>query len=486
MLNVKIVFVMALYVSLQIRTYVLEPVVLIGVYLFMLKKNDIRQIEVTDIGSRGEGIGRFDNFVIFADNTLPGDICEVKILKVNKSHAYGKVLKLITPSPFRVVSPCHVSDKCGGCAFMHMEYKEQLKLKAKKLYDSLTRLGGFKNPNILPIEPMESPWVYRNKSSIPVREEKGEIKIGYYAKNSHRIVENPNCCIQDVVVWEIIETVYEYMTACGVRAYNEPDKTGVIRHIVARSAFGTGQVMVVLVLNTKYGKLPKNHDYLIEKLSQIKGMTSICFNYNNDATNVIMGKRNFFVWGKEYIVDRLGEFDIKISPHSFYQINSVQALKIYECALDFAEVRVDDTVIDAYCGIGTIGLFFAKKAKQVYGIEIVDEAVSDANQNAKVNKVQNLEFILGKAEDIIYDFIDKDINADIIVVDPPRKGCDMKFLETVAEIKSRSVVYISCNPDTLARDAAILAEAGYELKAAKPFDMFCHTVHIEVVALLQL
>ena len=453
---------------------------------FMLKKNDICQIEITDIGNKAEGIGRYDNFVIFADNCLPGDICEVKILKVKKSHAYGKVLSVVKASPFRVLSPCPVSDKCGGCALMHMDYNEQLKLKEKKIYDSLTRLGNFKNPNILPIEPMDNPKAYRNKSSIPVREEKGEIKIGYYAKNSHRIVENHSCCIADNVVKEVIETVYEYMISCGVRAYNELKNTGVIRHIVVKSAFGTGQIMVILVLNAKNGKLPKNHEYLIEKLSQIEGMASICFNYNNEATNIIMGKGNLCAWGKEYIVDKLGEWDIKISPHSFYQINPVQALKMYECALEFAEVKTEDTVIDAYCGIGTISLFFAKKANMVYGIEVVAEAVEDANQNAKANNIRNIEFILGRAEEVIYNFTGKGINADIIVLDPPRKGCDMKFLEAVAKLKPRKVVYISCNPDTLARDAAVLAESGYTLKGLKPFDLFCHTLHAEVVALMEI
>jgi len=479
--NVKTVYVTVLYANLRINLKCWKR----EIYL-MLKKNDICQIKITDMGSKAEGIGRFDNFVIFADNCLPGDICEVKILKVNKSRAYGKVLTVIRPSPFRVLPPCQVSDKCGGCALMHMDYAEQLKLKEKKVHDSLTRIGGFKTPNILPIEPMYNPKAYRNKSSIPVREEKGGIKIGYYAKNSHRIVENQSCCIADDIVEEVIESVYDYMASCGVRAYNELNKTGVIRHIVVKSAFGTGQVMVILVLNTKNGKLPKSYDYLVQKLIQIKGMTSICFNYNKVATNVIMGKSNFFVWGKEYISDRLGEFDIKISPHSFYQINPVQALKMYECALGFAEIGAKDTVIDAYCGIGTISLFFAGRAKKVYGIETVAEAISDANENAKINEAKNLEFILGKAEEVIYNFIDKEISVDIIVVDPPRKGCDMKFLEAVGKLRLRKVVYISCNPDTLARDAAILAGFGYELKAAKPFDMFCHTLHVEIVALFEL
>jgi len=451
----------------------------------MLKKNDVRVIEITDIGNKGEGIGRTENFVIFADNCLPGDICEIKILKVKKSYAYGKVMKILTPSAVRVTSLCAVSDKCGGCALMHMNYAEQLRLKEKKVGESLKRLGGFNDLEILPIEPMDNPKAYRNKAQIPVREENGEIKIGYYAKNSHRVIENQGCYIQSSVVGEVVEAVYEYMVKCNVKAYDEQNLSGMIRHIVVKSAFGTGQVMVILVLNEKVKTLPKNHNILIEELSQIEGVSSICFNYNNEATNVIMGRDNEFVWGKEYIMDRLGEFDIKISPHSFYQVNPAQALKIYDCARSIVEVSGDDIIIDAYCGTGTIGLFFAKTAKKVYGIESSPHAINDAKWTADKNNVSNMEFILGNAEEKIYEFINKDVDVDIIVVDPPRKGCDIKFLEAITKLKPQKVVYISCNPDTLARDLKFLAEHGYELKLVKPFDMFCHTMHVEAVALVE-
>jgi len=451
----------------------------------MLKKNDVHVINIIDIGSKAEGIGRVDNFVVFVDNCLPGDICEVKILKVKKNYAFGKVVRVITASPLRVTPPCPASDKCGGCALMHMNYSEQLKLKEKKVRDSLERLGGFSDPAIFPIEHMESTKAYRNKAQIPVREENSEIKIGYYAKNSHRVVENSGCYIQCDVVEEIVQIVHEYMIGQRIPAYNEAGLSGMIRHIVVKSAFGTGQIMVVLVLNAKPGVLPKNHKLLIEELSQIDGMASICFNYNNESTNVIMGAVDEVIWGQGHIMDKLGKFDIKISPQSFYQVNPVQTLKIYECALDFAEVSDADTVIDAYCGAGTISLFFAQRAKKVYGIEVLSQAIDDANRSAEVNDMTNLEFILGKSEEVIYEFIDKDIAVDIIVVDPPRKGCDIKFLEAAAKLGPKKIVYISCNPDTLARDLKILADDGYDLKAVKPFDMFCHTLHVEAVTVLE-
>jgi len=451
----------------------------------MLKKNDIKIIEITDIGSKGEGIGRADSFVIFVDNSLPGDVCEVKILKAKKSYAYAKVMKVIAPSALRVESPCAVSQKCGGCALMHMDYGEQLKLKENKVRESLKRIGGFEAVNVLSIEPMDTPKAYRNKAQIPVREESGEIKIGYYAKNSHRVVENRGCYIQSDVVEDVVEVVRGYMKANGIKAYNEARLSGLVRHIVVKSAFGTGQVMVILVLNAKFKTLPKNHNELIEELVQIEGISSICFNYNSESSNVIMGERNEFVWGEEYIFDRLGEFDIKLSPHSFYQVNPVQALKIYECARDFAEVTKDDVVIDAYCGTGTIGLFFAGSASKVYGIESSPHAVKDAKLTALLNDVENIEFILGKAEEKMPERVEMGVKTDIVVLDPPRKGCDIRFLEAIVDIAPKKVVYISCNPDTLARDLKFLAENGYELGAVKPFDMFCHTTHVETVAVME-
>ena len=451
----------------------------------MLTKNDYCQVEIIDIGHKGEGIGRYDNFIIFADNCLPGDVCKIKILKVKKSYAYGKVEQIIKPSPARVDAPCPVAVKCGGCSLMHMDYNEQLKFKQKKVFDSLTRIGGLENPNILPIEPMENTMGCRNKAQIPVREENGKILIGYYAKNSHRIVENDSCYIQDKVVREVVEAVRAYMTENNVPAYSEEKNKGLIRHIIVKSGFATGQVMVCIVLNAKNNYLPKNHEILEEYLTEIEGIASISFNYNAKDTNVIMGESNRFIWGNEYIEDALGGFKFKISPHSFYQVNPAQAVKMYECALDFAQTSNTDTVIDAYCGTGTISLFFAGKAKKVYGIEIVPQAIEDAVFNAAENNVKNAEFLPGKAEDIMEDFAQQGIKADIIIADPPRKGCEPEFLHAIGKIAPEKFVYISCNPDTLARDIAILKEYGYCLEKAKPFDLFAYSTHVECVSLLR-
>jgi len=450
----------------------------------MLNKNDYCQIEITDIGHKGEGIGRYNDFVIFADNCLPGDICKVKILKSKKTYAYAKVEEIAKPSPARVEAPCGVADKCGGCSLMHMDYSKQLKFKEKKVFDSLTRIGGLENPAILPIEPMESTMACRNKAQIPVREENGRIKIGYYTKNSHRIVENYDCYIQDKQVKKVIEAVKSYMEENNISAYNEEKNKGLIRHIIVKSAFATGQIMVCVVVNAKANHLPENYESLIDELTDIDGMASISFNYNARDTNVIMGESNRFIWGSEYIEDELGGFKFKISPHSFYQVNPVQAVKMYECALDFAGVKKTDTVIDAYCGTGTISLFFAEKAGKVYGIEIVPQAVEDAVFNAAENDVENVEFSLGKAEDIMADFAQSGIKANIIIADPPRKGCEPEFLHAIGKIAPEKFVYISCNPDTLARDIAVLKDYGYCLEKAKPFDMFCYSTHVECVVLL--
>ena len=450
----------------------------------MLNKNDYCQVKITDIGHKGEGIGRYNDFVIFADNCLPGDVCRIKILKVKKSYAYGKVEKILEPSALRVEAPCAVAEKGGGCSLMHMDYSEQINFKEKKVFDALTRIGGLENPNILPIEAMENTSACRNKAQIPVREESGKLLIGYYAKNSHRIVENDDCYIQDKAVKEVIEAVKSYMIENSVSAYNEEKRTGMIRHIIVKSGFATGQIMVCIVLNAKNKHLPKNYESLIENLTDIDGMTSISFNYNSKDTNVIMGENNRFIWGNEYIEDMLGGFKFKISPHSFYQVNPVQAVKMYECALDFAQVSGEDTVIDAYCGTGTISMFFAKKAKKVYGLELVPQAVEDAVKNAEENCIENAEFLLGKAEDIMTDFAEKGIKADIIIADPPRKGCEPEFLHAIGKIAPDKFVYISCNPDTLARDIAIMKEYGYCLDKAKPFDMFCYSTHVECVVLL--
>jgi 23S rRNA (uracil1939-C5)-methyltransferase len=450
----------------------------------MFKKNDETEILISDIGTKGEGIGKINDFVFFVDGALPGDICLIKILKVNKSYGYGKIIEIRKPSPDRVLSPCPVSDKCGGCSLMHLNYEAQLKLKQKKVKDSLERIGGFKNIEVSPVVPMENLRGYRNKAQVPVRNVKGNLEVGFFAKNSHNLIPVTDCYIQTETSSSILEKIKEYAVLNAIPAYDEENHSGILRHVLIKTGFKTGEIMVVLAVNLKEGKPLKNQDSLIDSLKIVEGMKSIVLNYNSKKNNTILGISSKTLWGSDYISDYLGEMKFKISPLSFYQVNPVQTEKMYKKALEFADIKETDTVIDAYCGIGSISLFLAQKAKKVIGIEIVEDAVKDAEFNAQVNNIKNAEFIAGKSEEVIYDLINKEIKADVLVVDPPRKGCDERFLSAVADFMPEKIVYVSCNPDTLARDLKFLGEKGYNIKKVQPFDMFGFSYHVETVIMM--
>ncbi|WP_250227847.1 23S rRNA (uracil(1939)-C(5))-methyltransferase RlmD [Anaeropeptidivorans aminofermentans] len=450
----------------------------------MFKKNDETEILISDIGTKGEGIGKINDFVFFVDGALPGDICLIKILKVNKSYGYGKIIEIRKPSPDRVLSPCPVSDKCGGCSLMHLNYEAQLKLKQKKVKDSLERIGGFKNIEVSPVVPMENLRGYRNKAQVPVRNVKGNLEVGFFAKNSHNLIPVTDCYIQTETSSSILEKIKEYAVLNAIPAYDEENHSGILRHVLIKTGFKTGEIMVVLAVNLKEGKPLKNQDSLIDSLKVVEGMKSIVLNYNSKKNNTILGISSKTLWGSDYISDYLGEMKFKISPLSFYQVNPVQTEKMYKKALEFADIKETDTVIDAYCGIGSISLFLAQKAKKVIGIEIVEDAVKDAEFNAQVNNIKNAEFIAGKSEEVIYDLINKEIKADVLVVDPPRKGCDERFLSAVADFMPEKIVYVSCNPDTLARDLKFLGEKGYNIKEVQPFDMFGFSYHVETVIMM--
>jgi 23S rRNA (uracil1939-C5)-methyltransferase len=338
---------------------------------------------------------------------------------------------------------------------------------------------------VLPVTPSDRLTGYRNKAQIPVKEENGDIKIGYYAKNSHRVIENPNCDIQIAVSADIIKALKLYMQANGIKAWNEETNSGLIRHLLIRNGVNTGDVMVCLVINAKSGFIPFNISELIEDLSLIQGMKSISLNYNTRNDNVIMGDKCKTIWGSEYITDTMNGFTFRISPLSFYQVNPIQALKMYEKAVELSKVTKDDVVVDAYSGIGTIASFMALRAKKVYGIEIIPQAVSDAMVNAEINGLSNVCFTTGKSEEVIFNLSENGIRPDIIVLDPPRKGCEAPVIEAIIETAPRAVVYISCNPDTLARDAKALRDGGYRLIELHPYDMFVHSVHVESVALFE-
>ena len=464
----------------------------------IIKKNEIYKTNIIDLSNDGQGIGKIDNFTLFIEDTIPGDFVEIKIIKTNKTYGYGKLIKIITLSPDRIASKCEVSDKCGGCSLLCMDYNAQLKHKRKIVINCLERIGGFKNIDKITekIIGMDNPYNYRNKAQFPVKQNSlqkcvgsvdksvDSVDIGFYSKRSHDIVKLNTCHISHKINDEIIAVFKKYINKNikDLPPYNEINHTGLIRHIFTRVGFFSGEIMVCIIINGD--TLPKC-EKLINELSQIKGVTSIILNINKNKTNVILGDINKTLWGRDYIIDYINNKKFKISVKSFYQINPVQTEKLYNKVIEFAEFDKDTICIDAYCGIGTISVIIAPYIKKVYGIEIVSQAVNDAIENAELNNIKNAEFITGKSEDIIPELIKNGENIDLLIVDPPRKGCDIKLIESVINSKIKKLIYISCDPATLARDLKLLCENAYELKKVQPVDMFPHTMHIETMVLLE-
>jgi len=468
------------------------------------KKNELVTIEITDMGSGGEGIGRADGFTLFVKGAVVGDVIEAKVLKAKKTYGYAKVEKIIKPSEHRVEPVCPVAGRCGGCQLQAMSYASQLFWKERKVKGCLERIGGVEfgtaeegKPQFLPVLGMGDCLAYRNKAQFPVGKDKnGNVITGFYAGHSHAIIPSTTCAIQAPVNEVICKTVCEHMEQYGIAPYEEETHTGLVRHILTRVGATTGEVLVCLIINGK--SLPKA-DVLAEKLKgavesgsgsgektklTLKG---VCLNVNREKTNVILGQEIIPVWGDTYITDYIGDVSFRISPLSFYQVNPKQTKVLYEKALEFAELTGNEIVWDLYCGIGTISLFLAKKAKCVYGVEIVPQAIEDAKQNALRNGITNAEFFVGAAEDVLpekYRESGGSMRADVIVVDPPRKGCDEALLKTVVNMEPKRVVYVSCDPATLARDVKYLEENRYQLVKAQPVDMFPFTEHVESVVLL--
>ncbi|WMI82344.1 23S rRNA (uracil(1939)-C(5))-methyltransferase RlmD [Anaerotignum sp. MB30-C6] len=448
-----------------------------------VEKNKTYEMIVDALGSNGEGIGRIEGFTIFVEGALPEETIKVLILKTKKSYGYGKLLEIISPSPYRVEPLCPVAKTCGGCQLQHFSYEGQLAYKAKKVKDDLERIGGLKNVDGLTACGMEDPWRYRNKAKFPVGMGKDEgVKIGFYAKRSHRIIDTPVCYLQDPVNDEITAIVRAFMNEFQISAYDEEGHKGLVRHILTRVGRNSGEIMVCIVINGR--RLPHS-EVLVERLQQILGVVSVVLNINKEQTNVILGKKVVTLWGKETIEDTLGGITFEISPLSFYQVNPAQTEVLYNKAVEMAGLKGNETVLDLYCGIGTISLFFAKKAKKVFGVEIVPEAIADARRNAERNGITNVSFQVGAAEEVIPRlFREQGIRADVIVVDPPRKGCDQTLLDTITSINPDKLVYVSCNPATLARDVARLCEKGFEVKDVQVVDQFPMTVHVETVVLM--
>ena len=448
------------------------------------KKNDVVTVTIEDMGQDGEGIGKVEGFTLFIKDAVIGDVVEAKLMKVKKNYGYARLMKLVTPSPYRVEPKCPVYRQCGGCQIQALDYQEQLKFKERKVRGNLERIGGFKHIPMEPIMGMDMPYYYRNKAQFPVGTDKnGQIITGFYAGRTHDIIPNTNCYLGASVNEEILNVVLEFMKKYHVTAYDEATGKGLVRHVLIRVGFTSKEIMVSLVVNGR--KLPHSEE-LVEELVKIQGMTSITLNVNTKKTNVILGDEVILLWGETYIKDNIGDIVYQISPLSFYQVNPVQTKKLYETALEYAGLKGQETVWDLYCGIGTISLFLAQKAKQVYGVEIVPQAIEDAKRNAKLNGIENAEFYVGKAEEVLPELYEKEgIYADVIVVDPPRKGCDEKCLETIVKMKPERVVYVSCDSATLARDLKYLCGEGYEVTRVRGCDMFPMTGHVECVTLLQ-
>ena len=459
-----------------------------------MNKNDIVTVEITDIGVSGEGIGHVDGYTLFIKDAVIGDVVEAKVMKAKKNYGYARLMKVITPSEYRVEPKCVFARRCGGCQIQEMSYDRQLVFKDQKIRGNLERIGGFTKDQIdtvmQPVVGMEHPFGYRNKAQFPFGTDKeGNPITGFYAGRTHDIIANTDCALGVEQNKEILEIILQYMRENKIKSYDEKTGKGLIRHALIRYGFKTKEIMVCLVVNGK--KLPKA-ERLIEKLIQIEGMTSITISPNTRRDNVIMGDSYEILWGQGYITDYIGNVKYQISPLSFYQVNPVQTEKLYGLALEYADLKGDETVWDLYCGIGTISLFLAQKAKQVYGVEIVPQAIDDAKENAKINAIDNAEFFVGKAEEVLPEYYaeyerehnGETAHADVIVVDPPRKGCDETLLETIVKMQPEKVVYVSCDSATLARDLKYLCANGYEIKMCRGVDQFPQSVHVETVVLL--
>lgn len=449
-----------------------------------MKKDDIVTLKIEDLSSEGLGVGRCeDGMTLFVKDTVIGDVAEVKIMKMKKNYGFARLMNLIEPSADRIDPPCPVARQCGGCQIQAMNYAAQLQFKEKKVRNNLERIGKFENPPMEPIIGMQEPFRYRNKAQFPIgRNRDGKLVAGFYAGRTHAIIDCQDCLLGDPVNEKILHLVLSHMEKFHIEPYNEETGKGLVRHVMTRVGFATGEIMVCLVVNGN--RLPKA-ELLTEQLAQIPGMTSITMNINKERTNVIMGRELALLWGRDYIEDLIGAVRFRISPLSFYQVNPRQTEKLYGKALEYAGLTGAETVWDLYCGIGTISLFLAQKAKQVYGVEIVPEAIRDAKQNAQLNHFDNAEFFVGKAEEVLPEKYEKEgIFADVIVVDPPRKGCDEAALETMIKMAPKRIVYVSCDSATLARDLNYLCERGYQLERCCPVDMFGNSVHVETICCL--
>lgn len=452
----------------------------------MIEKNEEYTLRIVSQGYEGEGIAKInDTYPIFIEGALKDELVKVKVIKVNKNFAYGKLIEIIESSKNRVNPICGIYKRCGGCRIQHMTYKGQLDFKWQRVKDCIGRIAKLDENIVKYPLGMENPLMYRNKVQLPIGIVNGKLKIGFFAPRSHEIIDMETCFIQDDIANKIVKLTREWIEEFNISTCNvdgQYEKAGVLRHLMIRRGFKTDEVMVVLVTNTE--KLHHKDEFIKSIINNIPKVKSIIQNINSKNTNVILGNKCITLWGNDTISDYIGEFKFNISPLSFFQVNPVQTDVLYSKALEYANLTGNETVFDAYCGTGTITLFLSKKAKEVYGVEIIEQAIENANINAKENNVKNAKFFVGKSEEVIPSLIDKGVRADVIVVDPPRKGCDIRLLEAITKVLPKRIVYVSCDPSTLARDLKILDENGYKTIEVQPVDMFPQTAHIENVAKL--
>ncbi len=446
-------------------------------------KNQDYTVTIADMTTEGEGIGKVDGFPLFVKDTVVGDVARVRAIKVKKNYGYGRLMEVLTPSADRVEAACPLARQCGGCTLQAMSYEAQLEWKRRKIEDNLKRIGGFLDLAVGPVIGMEHPWRYRNKTQVPFGTAKdGSVTAGFYAGRTHSIIPCEDCLLSPEINEEILSIIRAFMTEFKIPAYNEETGTGIVRHALIRNGFYTGQIMACLVINSEM--LPHAEE-LVARLGRIPGMASVCLNINREKTNVILGSRVINLYGPGYLEDCIGELTFRISPLSFFQVNPQQTKKLYETALSFADLTGNEIVWDLYCGIGTISLFLAQKAKKVYGVEIIPAAIDNARENAVRNHLENTEFFVGKAEEVLPDWYrEHGERADIIVVDPPRKGCEESLLATIVQMSPERVVYVSCDSATLARDLKYLAGNGYRVENVQGVDMFPWSGHVETVCLL--
>ena len=448
-----------------------------------MQKDDLIRVTIEDLSSDGLGVGHSDGMAFFIKDTVIGDEVEAKIMKMKKTYGYARMTKLLVPSPDRIEACCPVARQCGGCQIQSMSYPAQLRFKENKVRNNLMRIGKFENPPMEPIIGMDTPFRYRNKAQFPIGYSRDGRRIaGFYAGRTHAIIECEDCLLGAEVNQEILETVLSHMEQFQIEPYEEQTGKGLLRHVMTRVGHSTGEIMVCLIVNGT--KLP-HEEALITALTRIPGMASITLNTNTEKTNVIMGRKQRLLWGRPYIEDTIGAVRFRISPLSFFQVNPLQTEKLYGKALEYAGLTGEETVWDLYCGIGTISLFLAQRAKKVCGVEIVPAAIEDARKNAALNGFINAEFFVGKAEEVLPEkYKTEGITADVIVVDPPRKGCEESVLTTMIQMQPKRIVYVSCDSATLARDLKYLCENGYTLQKCCPVDMFGNSVHVETVVLL--